>query len=139
MPAPTSAHSRSLRRHHRTYCQRSPHRTFRHGGVLLARQERTDRLSDIAAEHRAIVPTRPTPHRSDAFRPHRNLWGDRQISISRELTKVHEETIRSTLAGFASRNHGEYVIVIAGRPHEQQTITEESIRNALGQHPEDKW
>ena len=58
--------------------------------------------------------------------------GDRQISISRELTKVHEETIRSTLAELRlGAPRGEYVIVIAGRPREQQTITEESIRNAL--------
>ncbi|MEC7667252.1 MAG: rRNA (cytidine-2'-O-)-methyltransferase, partial [Actinomycetota bacterium] len=57
---------------------------------------------------------------------------DRQISISRELTKVHEETIRSTLAELhLEEPRGEYVIVIAGRPRERQMITEESIRNAL--------
>ena len=96
-------------------------------------QERTDRLTDIAAEHRTIV-LYEAPHR--IVRTLSDLTeicgGDRQISISRELTKVHEETIRSTLAELRLEEpRGEYVIVIAGRPREQQTITEESIRNAL--------
>lgn len=96
-------------------------------------QERTDRLTDIAAEHRTIV-LYEAPHR--IVRTLADLTevcgGDRQISIGRELTKLHEETIRSTLAELRLEEpRGEYVIVIAGRPREQQTITEESIRDAL--------
>ena len=96
-------------------------------------QERTDRLTDIAAEHRTIV-LYEAPHR--IVRTLADLTevcgGDRQISIGRELTKLHEETIRSTLAELRLEEpRGEYVIVIAGRPREQQTITEESIREAL--------
>ena len=96
-------------------------------------QERTDRLTDIAAEHRTIV-LYEAPHR--IVRTLADLTeicgGDRQISIGRELTKLHEETIRSTLAELRLEEpRGEYVIVIAGRPREQQTITEASIRDAL--------
>lgn len=96
-------------------------------------QERTDRLTDIAAEHRTIV-LYEAPHR--IVRTLADLTevcgGDRQISIGRELTKLHEETIRSTLAELRLEEpRGEYVIVIEGRPREQQTITEESIRDAL--------
>ena len=96
-------------------------------------QERTDRLTDIAAEHRTIV-LYEAPHR--IARTLADLTeicgGDRQISISRELTKLHEETIRSTLAELRLEEpRGEYVIVIAGRPSEQQAITEESIRESL--------
>ncbi len=96
-------------------------------------QERTDRLTDIAAEHRTIV-LYEAPHR--IARTLADLTeicgGDRQISISRELTKLHEETIRSTLAELRLEEpRGEYVIVIAGRPREQQAMTEESIREAL--------
>jgi 16S rRNA (cytidine1402-2'-O)-methyltransferase len=44
---------------------------------------------------------------------------DRKVSVSRELTKVYEETVRGTLAGVAAyfRDHvvkGEFVIVVAG-------------------------
>ena len=96
-------------------------------------QERTDRLTDIAAEHRTIV-LYEAPHR--IARTLADLTevcgGDRQISISRELTKIHEETVRSTLSDLAiGEPRGEYVIVIAGRTREVEPITEESIRDAL--------
>ena len=96
-------------------------------------QERTDRLTDIAAEHRTIV-LYEAPHR--IARTLADLTevcgGDRQISISRELTKIHEETVRSTLSDLnIGEPRGEYVIVIAGRTREVEPITEESIRDAL--------
>ena len=96
-------------------------------------QERTDRLTDIAAEHRTIV-LYEAPHR--IARTLADLTevcgGDRQISISRELTKIHEETVRSKLSDLAiGEPRGEYVIVIAGRTREVEPITEDSIRDAL--------
>ena len=96
-------------------------------------QERTDRLTDIAAEHRTIV-LYEAPHR--IARTLADLTevcgGDRQISISRELTKMHEETVRSTLSDLAiGEPRGEYVIVIAGRTREVEPLTEDSIRDAL--------
>lgn len=95
--------------------------------------ERTDRLTDIAAEHRTIV-LYEAPHR--IARTLADLTevcgGDRQISISRELTKIHEETVRSTLSDLAiGEPRGEYVIVIAGRTREVEPITEDLIRDAL--------
>ncbi len=46
-------------------------------------------------------------------------FGDRRISISRELTKIHEETIRTTLSYAVNHFHevpprGEFVLVIEG-------------------------
>ena len=96
-------------------------------------QERTDRLTDIAAEHRTIV-LYEAPHRiARTLADLREICGgDRQISISRELTKMHEETVRSTLSDLdIGEPRGEYVIVIAGRTREVKPITEESIRDAL--------
>ena len=96
-------------------------------------QERTDRLVDIAAEHRTIV-LYEAPHRiartlSDLAEV---CGGDRQVSVSRELTKIHEETIRSTLSNIGiGEPRGEYVIVIAGRLQNEQPVTEDSIRGAL--------
>ena len=96
-------------------------------------QERTDRLTDIAAEHRTIVlyeaPHRMTRSLTDLAE---GCGGDRQISVSRELTKIHEETIRSTLSQLdIGEPRGEYVIVIAGRQQNNQPVTEDSIRDAL--------
>ncbi len=56
-------------------------------------------------------------------------FGDRPISLSRELTKLHEETIRTTLAAAVTyyettEPKGEFVLVIAGAaPVEELTVT----------------
>ena len=46
---------------------------------------------------------------------------DRRVALCRELTKLHEETVRTTLgeaAAYYQENtpKGEYVLVVAGRP-----------------------
>ena len=46
--------------------------------------------------------------------------GDRKIALCRELTKLHEDTVRTTLTAAAdyyaaNEPRGEYVLVIAGR------------------------
>lgn len=48
------------------------------------------------------------------------LLGDRPVALCRELTKLHEDTVRTTLAQAAAfyrdnEPRGEYVLVIAGR------------------------
>ena len=48
------------------------------------------------------------------------LGGERRIALCRELTKLHEETMRTTLADAvahyaANEPRGEYVLVVAGR------------------------
>ena len=49
------------------------------------------------------------------------LLGDRPVALCRELTKLHEETIRTTLSGAVAlyrekEPRGEYVLVVAGSP-----------------------
>ena len=53
------------------------------------------------------------------------LGEDRQASCSREISKVHEETLRGTLAELASHFEetepkGEFVIVVAGADLKQK-------------------
>ncbi len=60
------------------------------------------------------------------------LGTDRRISLCRELTKKHEEAIRTTLGGAIARYQtedplGEYVLVIEGRSPE--SIVEEAQAN----------
>lgn len=52
-----------------------------------------------------------------------NVFGDRRISLVREMTKVHEEVLRTTLAKAveyynANSPRGEFVLVIEGAPNE---------------------
>lgn len=66
------------------------------------------------------------------------LLGDRPASLMRELTKLHEETVRGTLASLAERfaetpPRGECVIAVGGKPEEEEAARspEELIRHLL--------
>ena len=64
--------------------------------------------------------------------------GDRPVALCRELTKLHEDTVRTTLAQAAayyaaSEPRGEYVLVVAGRERQSQTqlTLEEGVERVL--------
>lgn len=55
-------------------------------------------------------------------------FGDRKISLCRELTKIHEEVIRTTISGaieyYSDKTpRGEYVLVVDGADEETDEIT----------------
>ena len=60
------------------------------------------------------------------------VWGDRRIALCREMTKLHEETIRTTLSAAAelyseTSPRGEFVLVIEGAadvPEEAYTLSD---------------
>ena len=61
--------------------------------------------------------------------------GTRRISLSRELTKLHEETLRMTLAEAAAYfdrtpPRGEFVLIVEGAPDEPETEQDEQARLA---------
>lgn len=97
---------------------------------------RTARLAAVAAEERTTV-LFEAPHR--LVRTLEDLAGacgpDRRIAIARELTKLHEEHWRGTLAealarALASEPRGEHVLVLAGAPAPAE-VDDEAIREAL--------
>ena len=89
-------------------------------GFLPVKKGRRTRLEELRGEQRTIV-LYESPHRIlRTLQDFAEVFGsDRPASASRELSKLHEETIRGTLAELvthftAKEPRGEFVLVVAG-------------------------
>jgi len=97
-----------------------PSDKFTFEGFLPHKKGRQTRLKKLAEEERTIV-LYESPHRLiKSLEQLKEFLGDRQASVSRELTKMFEETVRGTLSEliihFTEKGiKGEFVIVIAGK------------------------
>lgn len=98
-----------------------PNEKFVFEGFLPVKKGRQTRLKLLAEETRTII-FYESPHKLVKTLGHfcEYLGADRQVSVSRELTKLYEETVRGTaqevLAHFeAKAPKGEIVIVVAGK------------------------
>ncbi len=89
------------------------------GFLSTAKKSRFEHLNTLKTEKRTMI-FYEAPHKLRAtLRDMLNTFGDRRVSISREMTKLHEETLRTTLkeasAHFeATAPRGEFVLVIEG-------------------------
>lgn len=91
------------------------------GFLPVNRKSRRQRLDALREEERTMV-FHEAPHKlrttlDDLY----EVFGDRPVALCRELTKLHEETVRTTLEQAAAyyRDNtpkGEYVLVLAGAP-----------------------
>lgn len=107
-----------------------PTRRFTFEGFLSAnKKERRAALRRLVNEERTMV-FHEAPHKlrmtlSDMA----EILGDRPVALCRELTKLHEQTTRTTLlqavALYEEREpRGEYVLVVAGaQPSEEPAVT----------------
>lgn len=104
------------------------------GFLSTSKAARNEHLESLKAERRAMV-FYEAPHKL-----RRTLddllaaLGDRPVSVSRELTKRHEETLRTTLSGAAAHfaetePRGEFVLVVAGA--EKRSEPAMSVAEAL--------
>jgi 16S rRNA (cytidine1402-2'-O)-methyltransferase len=91
-------------------------------GFLPVKKGRQTRLKRLAEEDRTIV-LYESPHRLlKTLEEFEEYFGaDRQASVSRELTKMYEETVRGSIGEIKSHftNNilkGEFVICVAGKP-----------------------
>ena len=109
------------------------------GFLSVSKKARREHLAALENEERTMI-FHEAPHKllstledlAAAFGP------DRPVALCRELTKLHEETIRTTLGQAADRwrdtaPKGEFVLVVAGRPPRQEAAitVEEAVEQVL--------
>ena len=106
------------------------------GFLSTAKKSRREHLESLKSEQRTMI-FYEAPHKllatlqdlAEAF------GGERPISLCRELTKLHEEVVRTTLAEAVTRYtetppKGEFVLVVAGAPAEEKEVPSEQDASA---------
>lgn len=109
------------------------------GFLSVNRRSRKEHLASLAGEARTMI-FYEAPHKLPATL--RDLYaalGDRRIAIVREITKVHEEVLRTTLGQAAGAYadgglRGEIVLVIEGAeaPAQDAVLLEDAVEIARG-------
>ncbi|MBR1422300.1 MAG: 16S rRNA (cytidine(1402)-2'-O)-methyltransferase [Ruminococcus sp.] len=105
------------------------------GFLSVTKKQRLPHLAKAAKEENTLIfyeaPHKLTATLSDML----EYFGDRRISLCRELTKLHEEVIRTTISGAVeyykeNKPRGEYVLVIEGA-QENSEDKPETIEEAM--------
>ncbi len=107
-----------------------PSRRFSFEGFLpVEKSARREHISWLVGETRTMI-FYEAPHKlSQTLRDLADALGDREIAIVRELTKIHEQVIRTTLCAAAQKYSeeelkGEIVLIIGGaQPKEKESMT----------------
>lgn len=120
------------------------------GFLSVTKKQRFSHLESLKNETRTMV-FYEAPHKLlNTLRDMLDAFGDRSVTICRELTKIHEEVQKTTLADAAAyyESHaprGEFVLVIAGaeksaeteKPDLETVITDAKKRIAQGERAAD--
>ncbi len=102
------------------------------GFITTSKSERRERLAELSKEKRTVI-IYEAPHKLkstlDDLLEH---FGDRKITLCRELTKLNEEAIRTTIPAaveYYTENapRGEYVLVIEGAPESKSDSYPEDV------------
>ena len=88
------------------------------GFLPSKKNERISQLKRLSTEYRTMI-FYESPHRlMYTLKDMKEVFGNRNISISRELTKIYEETFRGTIEegieAFKDNRRGEFVIIVKG-------------------------
>jgi 16S rRNA (cytidine1402-2'-O)-methyltransferase len=117
-----------------------PTDSFVFEGFLPAKHAaRLKRLKDLALEKRTII-FYEAPHKIvKTIEDMSEVFGDRKAVVTRELTKIHEETIRGTLSDILTHLRegtvkGEFTLIVHGAstgPAAQDIDPAEYLRNLM--------
>lgn len=113
------------------------------GFLSVNKKQRYDRLESIKNETRTLI-FYEAPHKLlNTLQDFLKYFGNRKISLCRELTKIHEEVLRMTVSQaleyYSEKNpKGEYVLVIEGAAPEtlSQNFTIEAAADLAAEYLE---
>lgn len=106
------------------------------GFLSVNKKSRREHLDGLKDETRTMV-FYEAPHKLAAtLADLLDAFGDRRVALARELTKIHEEVVRTTLAQAAQRYadgsaRGEFVLVVEGAPESAPQAVPEQDAVAL--------
>lgn len=106
------------------------------GFLSVNKKQRFEHLNEIKDDTRTLV-FYEAPHKLRAtLEDFLKVFGDRKISLCRELTKIYEEVLRmnisEAIAYYSDKNpKGEYVLVVEGA-EKQKPMGELSLEQAVG-------
>jgi 16S rRNA (cytidine1402-2'-O)-methyltransferase len=114
-----------------------PTDSFLYLGYLPSKEsQRRSTLEEVARLAYTLI-FLETPHRLlDALTDLHDVLGNRDIAVARELTKLHEEIFRGSLAeahAYYTQNppRGEITLVVAGASEDDLTWSQERLRKAI--------
>ena len=106
------------------------------GFLSVSKKSRREHLEELRNERRTMI-FYEAPHKLlYTLQDMLKAFGDRNISLVREITKIHEEVIRTTLSEAvqryeAEKPRGEFVLIIEGKQQEEAPLTlEEAVAMA---------
>ena len=123
-----------------------PTRKFVFEGFLSAsKNQKMKELEEVKNERRTMI-FYEAPHKlKSTLSAMAEVFGsDRKISLCREITKINEETMRTTLGGacdYYEKNEprGEYVLVLMGKDEENADRESENELNGLSPEEHTKY
>lgn len=110
------------------------------GFLAVSGKNRSERLEQLKTEPRTMI-FYEAPHKLvRTLEDMLAAFGDRDVTIAREITKLHEQTLRTTLSGALAHFRetppkGEFVLVLRGaQPETAPEITEEAALARVTQY-----
>lgn len=106
------------------------------GFLSVNKTSRAEHLNSLVNETRTMI-FYEAPHKiGRTLKDMNQVFGNREIAIVREITKIHEEVIRTTLDEAAARYgedglKGELVIIVKGKEEKEAESEEMTLEGAI--------
>lgn len=95
------------------------------GFLTVSKQNRKKHLEELINEKRTMI-FYEAPHKlASTLSDMAKCWGNRNIALVKEITKIHENVERTTLFDAVEKYKdgsakGEYVLIVEGKPEEEE-------------------